>query len=413
MRELFFTERAQWAPWLSPRTFSHLPVHGWFVFPHSFSPEFVPALAEEWKLGDSDHLLDPFLGSGTTALGAQRLGIPCTGYDLSPLAQFVSAAKCVRPSGRDVERACGAILEEGLLPDACCGVQGASDPFLKRALGEGRLAKLAGLADRIRRSDVGASCQSFLLLALLGIVPQFALAERNGGWLRWRTDASPASQVEAAFAQRVREMSADLADDESPCLNPTIAVADARALPDADGSVSAVLTSPPYPNRHDYTRIFALELLLLFLDAEATLALRRQSFESHPEARPQRPAHRCYRVPASLQSLLAGLRSARVRRMLDGYFVDLYLSLREMARVLRPGGPAALVVGNAQYEGMTLLVDELTAEIGEATGLRCTEIRVLRLRGNSAQQMGRYGRRPSRESLVLLRKPDSACMPVS
>ena len=200
-------------------------------------------------------------------------------------------------------------------------------------------------------------------------------------------------------------MAEDLAEDESPCVRPTIVLADARALPDADASVSAVLTSPPYPNRHDYTRIFALELLLLFLDTEGTRGLRRQSFESHPEARPQRPEHAQYCAPPSLRELLGALRSTRVRRMLDGYFVDLYLCLRELVRVLRSGRPAGLVVGNAQYEGRTLLVDELTAEIGEAAGLVCTEIRVLRLRGNSAQQMGRFGRRPSRESLVLFRRP--------
>lgn len=399
------TECTEWGRWLSPRTFSHLPVHRWYTFPHSFSPEFVPALAREWNLGASDLLLDPFLGSGTTALSAQHFGIPCHGYDLSPLACFVSQAKSERPSSREVERSCDAILDEGPLPDKCEGHGCVAEPFLERAFGEERLTKLLALTERIRQGDMGPPCRSFLMLALLGIVPQFALAERSGGWLRWRAHASPASQIEAAFAQKVREMAEDLAEDESPCVRPTIVLADARALPDADASVSAVLTSPPYPNRHDYTRIFALELLLLFLDTEGTRGLRRQSFESHPEARPQRPEHAQYCAPPSLRELLGALRSTRVRRMLDGYFVDLYLCLRELVRVLRSGRPAGLVVGNAQYEGRTLLVDELTAEIGEAAGLVCTEIRVLRLRGNSAQQMGRFGRRPSRESLVLFRRP--------
>ena len=404
VRDWPITERSEWARWLSPRTFCHLPVHRWYVFPHSFSPEFVPAMAQEWNLGASDRILDPFLGSGTTALSAQSLGIPCSGYDLSPLARFVSQAKCLRPVRRDVECACDVVLAGEPSPDGGDVLRGGSDPLLQRAFGEERLGKLLGLADRIRGGDFESSCRSFLTLALLRIVPQFAFTERNGGWLRWRSEASPASQVEHAFAQEVREMADDLTGDEPPSVNPTIAMADARSLPVADASVSAVVTSPPYPNRHDYTRIFSLELLLLFLDAVATLELRRQSFESHPEARPQRPVHAEYCAPAALQSLLGALGSARVRRMLDGYFVDLYLSLREMARVLRSGSPAALVVGNAQYEGNALLVDELTAEIGEGVGLNCTEIRVLRVRGNSAQQMGRYGRRPSRESVVLFRR---------
>ena len=398
------TERSDWVRWVSPRTFAELPVHRWYVFPHSFSPEFVPAMVREWDLGGSDRLLDPFVGSGTTVVGAQQLGIPCSGYDLSPLAQFVSRAKCERPDRYEVAHACKAVVEEDGVPEEYGGHEAALDPFLKRAFGEDRLSELLGLADRIRRSDTGPSCRSFLLLALLSIVPRFALAERNGGWLRWRVDANPASEIRVAFAGRVGEMAEDLNDDESPLVRPTIAVADARALPEAEASVSAVLTSPPYPNRHDYTRIFSLELMLMFLNAGETLELRRQSFESHPEARPKRPDHTEYRAPDSLRELLRGLSSTRIRRMLEGYFVDLFLSLRETARVLRPNGPAGWVVGNAQYEGKALLVDELTAEIGEAAGLVCTEIRVLRLRGNSAQQMGRFGRRPSRESLVVFRK---------
>ena len=399
------TECREWADWVSPRTFTHHPVHRWYVFPHSFSPEFVPALACEWQLGHSDYLLDPFLGSGTTALAAQQMGIRSGGYDLSPLACFVSRAKCQRPSSHDLQQSCAALVNEGPLPDASRGGGCASEPLLVRAFGEARLAKLLSLAERIRQANMKTPSSSFLMLALLGILPQFTLAERSGGWLRWRQEASPASQIEAAFTRRVREMAEDLVEDSTPSTVPSITVSDARKLPDADASVNAVLTSPPYPNRHDYSRIFSLELLLLFLDDEGTRGLRRQSFESHPEARPERPEHALYCAPASLQEMLCTLSSARVRRMLDGYFVDLYLCLREMARVLRPGCPAALVVGNAQYEGRTLLVDELTAEIGEAAGLVCTEIRVLRLRGNSAQQMGRFGRRPSRESLVLFRKP--------
>ena len=212
MRKCVITERLDWSQWLSPRTFSHLPVHCWYLFPHSFSPEFVAALAREWKLGASDRILDPFLGSGTTALSAQNLGIPCSGYDLSPLASFVAQAKCERPSAQDVQRLCGSILAKGPLPDTYPDHADSVEPFLERAFGEGRLAKLLALAECIRSEDAATSCRSFLMLALLGIVPQFALAERNGGWLRWRGDARPASQIESAFAQRVCEMAQDLTE---------------------------------------------------------------------------------------------------------------------------------------------------------------------------------------------------------
>lgn len=62
-------------------------------------------------------------------------------------------------------------------------------------------------------------------------------------------------------------------------------------------------------------------------------------------------------------------------------------------------------MGNAQYRGVPIAVDELTAEIGEQAGLRCDKLIVARYRGNSAQQMGKYGRNPSRESVVVFRRP--------
>ncbi len=91
--------------------------------------------------------------------------------------------------------------------------------------------------------------------------------------------------------------------------------------------------------------------------------------------------------------------------MIEGYFLDLYLSLREVQRVCSPKARSAFVVGNAQYQGVPIAVDELTAEVGEQAGLTCEKILVARYRGNSAQQMGKYGRNPSRESVVVFRRP--------
>jgi hypothetical protein len=91
--------------------------------------------------------------------------------------------------------------------------------------------------------------------------------------------------------------------------------------------------------------------------------------------------------------------------MLRGYFLDLYLCLKEVRRILKAGGRAGLVVGNAQYHGAVIEVDRATAAIGEQCGLVCDEIRLVRERGNSAQQMGQFGRLPSRESVVLFTRP--------
>lgn len=170
-----------------------------------------------------------------------------------------------------------------------------------------------------------------------------------------------------------------------------------------------MVTSPPYPNRHGYTRVFGVELMFGFLDWDETRNLRYQTLHSHPEAKPDRPPADGYEEPAFITKAIRKVAKheerTRIVAMLHGYFLDLFLSLKEVARALKPGGQAAFVLGNAQYDGVPIEVDKAMASIGEQVERKCTEIRVVRERGNSAQQMKEYGRHPMRESVILMTCP--------
>jgi len=90
--------------------------------------------------------------------------------------------------------------------------------------------------------------------------------------------------------------------------------------------------------------------------------------------------------------------------MLIGYFIDMQKVLREWGRVLARGARVALVVDNVRFEGELLPVDLVLSEMAEEAGFQVEEIIVARYKGNSSQQMGRYGRVPVRESIVVWRK---------
>lgn len=81
-----------------------------------------------------------------------------------------------------------------------------------------------------------------------------------------------------------------------------VGIGDARKLYEPSNKFSAVITSPPYPNRHDYTRVFDVELLFEFLDIDELKQLRNQSFHSHPESRPIRPDFEDYIEPKKLRT---------------------------------------------------------------------------------------------------------------
>ncbi len=399
-----FRTRLEWRKWVVPEPLRSRPVHRWLVFPHSFTDDIVRALAGEWQLGADDVILDPFSGAGTTVLTAKQLGIPAIGCDLSPLATLASRVKIANYDTDEVQKAWSNLRKQVKVRHAN-GEAKAYPELVRSALPGNKLATFHGVKSAVAELDVSPRVRSFLLLALIRQIPRFSNAVPTGGWLSWRPNRRPAASLADTLSVTVAEMIADLDAARHSRGNWSARPADARSLPLEDLSVSAVITSPPYPNRHDYTRVFGVELMFGFLDWEKTRALRYQMIHSHPEARPKRPAAPSYSEPRLITDAVRQIAQQEERErlvaMLHGYFLDLYLSMREMARVLKPGGRAALVLGNAQYDGVPIEVDKATALIARQAGFHCEEIRVVRERGNSAQQMKRHGRSPARESVVI------------
>ena len=398
----------EWRKWVVPELLRERPVHRWLVFPHSFTDDIVRSLAVEWNLGKHDHILDPFAGAGTTVLAAKQLGIPAIGFDLSPLATLATQVKSGRYDPEKLNEQWDKLRRRIRVRNAD-GEAKAYPELVQRALPGKKLATFHGAQAAIDHLDVPIETRAFFKLALLAQIPKFSNAVPTGGWLSWRPNRRPAARLPHELAQTTRSMLADLRGARRPTKdNWRGRLADARRLPVKDGTYAAVITSPPYPNRHDYTRVFGVELMFGFLDWEGTRNLRYQTIHSHPEAKPERPPAAGYREPAfvtkAIREVAKHEERERIVAMLHGYFLDLFLSMKEVARALKRGGRAAFVVGNAQYDGVPVEVDKAIALIGQQVGLKCTEIRVVRERGNSAQQMKMHGRNPSRECVVIFRK---------
>ena len=192
-----------------------------------------------------------------------------------------------------------------------------------------------------------------------------------------------------------------------------------------------VITSPPYCNRYDYTRTYALELAFLGVNEEDLRRLRQELLSCTVENRPKlqrletfyrslgRPADfehvvNVVNTNLALQEIFTAIRTRGTKgelnnkgviRMIEGYFTELAFVIFELFRVCRAGAYVAIVNDNVRYGGEIIPVDLLMTDLAAAFGFRPESIYVLPQRkGNSSQQMGRYGREANRKSIMVWTK---------
>jgi tRNA G10 N-methylase Trm11 len=75
------------------RSVNQYLTHWIYPYKGKFHPQMIRALLNIIGLEQGDTVLDPFIGSGTTAVEAHLLGINCVGIDISPLCVLQSKVK--------------------------------------------------------------------------------------------------------------------------------------------------------------------------------------------------------------------------------------------------------------------------------------------------------------------------------
>lgn len=397
------------------------PVYGWFRFKEGFSARLVEELVKnEWLLPQGSIVFDPFAGCGTTLLSCQDLGYLAIGCDIMPIAVFVTRVK-LSHRDLDIGRARQAVEWLLSLPYQPTALKWPKVKIVDLAFDRANRDKALFYRDCILTVD-DPLLRDFLMLGLLTSLEASSYTSKDGQFLR--LVKRPPKSLDVSLTETLSRMLGDLAREESAAPKPATHVAarmfpgDARSVPQEVAAlrnrVDAIITSPPYLNRYDYSRTYSLELCLMLDEAGQPLveefedlkAIRHSLLRSHIESK---PAPTDLVQMEALREILSNLEpkklnNLRIPVMIKGYFEDMNLAIREMAAMLRPGGRVALVVANARFEGEHVPLDLMLSEIAAGHGLRTTEIRVTRYKGNSSQQMGRYGRFPVRESIVFWEK---------
>ncbi len=438
------------------------PLHSWLKYKEGFSADLVNILLDEMKISAGDTIMDPFTGSGTTALVCQMRGINSIGYDIMPFASVAIKAKS-NVLHYDLAELEALIAEFSSLtmPKTYC----ARTPYItitQSAYPEFNERFIRFATDWIAASRYSDALKNLFTLCILNSLERCSYTAKDGQYLRW--DSRSAKIIDANIerekfgrkilpAHQCREIIANIQDavteelsrvlsdirliQSDVCENFSAAVnfAEGSALFELpklnDDTLDGVITSPPYCNRYDYTRIYALELTYLGLDDSDVKNLRQALLSCTVESKSKLPALKNHyarldaadrfnhilnkiKSNAAFREIMTALETRKlcgdlnnngVLRMVEGYFTELAFIYAELYRTCKCGATVAVVNDNVRYGGEIIPVDYLSTSFAEQFGFTPVKIYCLRQqKGNSSQQMKKFGRTALRKSIMLWRK---------
>lgn len=386
------------------------PVYGWFKYKEAFSRLLIEKISSHWQLPKKAIIFDPFAGCGTTLLAGKDLGYKAIGIDIFPVSIFTTKAKLSSIKISDTHILDSYIKE---LFNKKFHPPKSSFPNLRiidLAFQRDTQAELMFFKEQIEHFP--EPYRGFFLLGLLSILEDVSYTSKDGQFLRLVKKKIPSVSVK--LKEKLNRMVDDLAFRNNIGLNgggsAEIKYADARdfRLPKKyHGKINAVITSPPYLNRYDYSRSYALELCMLFVkDFDAMRTIRHSLLRSHIESKEHEGKDIKLRALDEILENLShkALNNKRIPIMVKAYFEDMNLVLKNLYDCMAYGSQVALVVANARFEGEMIPVDLMLSELSELHGFKTESIWITRYKGNSSQQMAKYGKVPARESIVFWRK---------
>jgi len=392
---------AEARPDFAPNT--TLPRHRWYRFKEGFSAGLVANFAGEFLPKTGGWLLDPFLGSGTTAVEGARLGHRVLGVETNPFMAFLGRVKSGNYAGlKDIEGAAMRCLANRRvasafqLPDDTTLIErrGLDKWLLNRAVARRFEQIRTGIADIKPKS-----LRDLLTLALVSCVEDVANARKDGKCWRyrpqWQKLKFDGPTLDDAFATQVIRFVEDI--ERMPRLpgDATVLHGDARQcfdkIDDGDLRFDGLLTSPPYLNSFDYTDIYRPEVFLLHAARNSTelRKIRFRTVRSHVQVAWENSEP--LGIPLLQQKIRAigeaDLWCGRIPDMINAYFVDLDRVVQNCAQRLKVGATAGFVIADSAYSGVVIPVDLILSEILERRGFQTKKITIFRkTRGNGNHQ---------------------------
>lgn len=408
------------------------PVHRWFKYREGYSTTLIKNILESKK--NLRRVLDPFCGSGTTLIASKELGIDSIGFEINPLASFVSQVKTQDYSKEDIKT----LTELATKILDISNARAEPSPNLKI------ISKIfnSDILDTLLKIKYNISLvnytkhQDFLKLGWLSILEEVSNTRKEGNGIKYKFTKRtkngyigiPQNEWEDKFfgdnkenfvikklEEKYHHMITDVENNSLKKSNTKIYNESSLYLTNflEENSVSIAIFSPPYANCFDYFEIFKVELWMgdFVKTYDELKVLRSSALRSNTNAKMDiegREFHfeELYQIIDLIDE--DSLWNKNIKKVIKGYFEDMHLVLKEIFNVLEADGECIIVVGNSAYGGVVVPTDLLLAEIGRQIGFSDVEIFPVRHLTASSQQREKL--KPflnyMRESIVVLKKAE-------
>ena len=419
--------------------------HDWYRFVLSFPPHLVSDYLQKFGVGRDELVLDPFCGTGTTLVECKKHRIASIGVEANPMAHFGSTVKtswklsseALFATAEKIAHATRERLEANGLPDDhnlplfgkprhSAQVELRRLPsekaklLLRDSISPVPLHKVLVLLDQIDLIAGASEERNFLRVALASALVQ-SIGNLHFGPEVGVGPPKHDVAVVAQWLERVHWISRDL-ETLQPYRNvpATVIHGDARNLTGLaevleKRQISAVITSPPYPNEKDYTRTTRLESVLLgFISDKAEL----QGFKRTLMRSNTRNVYKgdddglWVAANATVRNLVSRIEVRRLElgktsgfermygKVAELYFGGMARHLAALQPYLKPGAKLAYVVGDqASFFQVMIRTGTVLAEIAEGLGYEVIGLDLFRTRLATAT------RQQLREEVLVLRWP--------
>jgi len=436
-------------------------LHRWLKYKEGFSADLVKRLLKEFDIKQGDTVIDPFVGSGTTSLVCQMQGINSIGLDILPMSGISIKAKqsVFKYDLAEIKRL---ILEIENL--SMSDNYNNRTPYITITDGafpettEKEIAFFTAWNNESRYSEIA---KNLVTLCILNSLEKVSYTAKDGQFLRWdyrskkmlesaeyrrnngktplviRLDKGILPSLRQSMLEELNGVYTDISSirKNATCSTGKLTFIEGNALyelPKLESNLlNGVITSPPYCNRYDYTRTYALELAYLGITDEKIKKLRQELLSCTVENKPkidcirehyialgkEKDFNRIMNIIDNNKTLAeinhslnersknGDINNKGVLRMVTGYFLELTFIYAELFRLCKPGAKVAFVNDNVRYGGEIISVDFISTELAEQIGFKPVKIYSLKQqKGNSSQQMAKFGRVPLRKSITVWKK---------